>query len=69
MTTGRINQITILKHGRAEQAAQPSQVVRFATSMRDTQRQHDDTTSVRWPPQDLCFRDLQPTRDELAKRR
>ena len=61
MTTGRINQITILKRPRGSR-----QVVRFAKVWEIAEAAHD--ACARRPPPDLCFRDLQPTRPGLRKR-
>jgi|FrelakmetLWP11LW_1041352.scaffolds.fasta_scaffold08272_1 hypothetical protein len=61
MTTGRINQITILKRPRGSR-----QVVRFAKVWEIAEAAHD--ARARRPPPDLCFRDLQPTRPGLGKR-
>ena len=62
MTTGRINQITILSRPRGGR-----QVVRFAKVWEIAEAAHD--TCVRRPPPDLCFRDLQPTRPGPSKAR
>ena len=61
MTTGRINQITILSRPRGGR-----QVVRFAKVWEIAEAAHD--ARARRPPPDLCFRDLQPTRPGLGKR-
>ena len=61
MTTGRINQITILRQPRGGR-----QVVRFAKVWEIAEAAHD--ACARGPPPDLCFRDLQPTRPGLGKR-
>ena len=59
MTTGRINQITILKPKRANSSRQ---VVRFAKVWSP---EGSGTCVCR--PEALCFRDLQPTRSPLVK--
>jgi hypothetical protein len=60
MTTGRINQVTILKPLRREAE---QQVVRFAKLFDSSaQRRHTGQAAQR-----VCFRDLQSTRRRLAK--
>jgi hypothetical protein len=61
MTTGRINQVTILKPPTALAAS--SKVVRFAKNM--IPPRSADTTGR--TAQRVCFRDLQSTRPRLAK--